>query len=103
MWWFLRDVRITLLSGVVPPRYADLPQPDPSLTSVARGPHVFIRRGAPQGHETLLTNPDDETIRDYRPDAEPRVLLGSDILDLSDVLPGFTLVGAELFAVLTET
>lgn len=50
----------------------------------------------------LLVDTDDETVREYRPDVEPHVLRGDDMLDLGDVLPGFTLVVAELFAVLTE-
>ena len=50
----------------------------------------------------LLTKPAAETVREYRLGKEPRVLSGSDVLDLSDVLPSFTLVVGDLFAVLTE-
>ncbi len=50
----------------------------------------------------LLLDPDDSTIRDFRPGAEPVVLRSGDVLDLGAVLPGFTLDVGALFDVLTE-
>lgn len=50
----------------------------------------------------LLTDPDDSTIRDFRPGAEPVVLRAGDVLDLGDVLPGFSLDVGGLFEALTE-
>ncbi len=50
----------------------------------------------------LLLDPDDSTIRDFRPGAEPVVLRAGDVLDLGELLPGFTLDVGALFDVLTE-
>lgn len=96
-----RDARGRLVNQVtIPPDIAiEIVSPEQSLRQLDERCRWYVANGV---HIALLTNPDDETIRDYRPGAEPRVLSGADVLDLGDVLPGFTLVVGELFAVLTE-
>ena len=46
----------------------------------------------------LLTDPDHESIVAFRHGQEPRVLRGSDRIDLDEVLPGFGLTVDELFS-----
>lgn len=48
----------------------------------------------------LLVNPRDESVRLFRPGAEPRLLRGNDRIDLDEVLPGFELTVEQLFATL---
>jgi len=96
-----RDARGRLVNQVrIPPDIAiEIVSPDQSLRELDARCRWYLANGVVVA---LLTNPDDETIREYRRGKEPRVLSGSDVLDLGDVLPGFTLVVGELFAVLTE-
>ena len=47
------------------------------------------------------TNYDDETVLVFRPGASPIAVRGAARIDLDDVLPGFQLTAAELFAALT--
>ena len=49
----------------------------------------------------LLLDPDDETVLAFRPGVSPIVVRGAARIDLDDVLPGFQLTAAELFAALT--
>jgi len=48
----------------------------------------------------LLVDPDHLTVRLFRPGAAPRVLRGTDRIDLDEVLPGFELTVDALFATL---
>jgi Uma2 family endonuclease len=45
-----------------------------------------------------LLDPETRTISIFRPDAAPRTLYENDTLDGGDVLPGFSVSVAELFA-----
>ena len=96
-----RDARGRLVNQVrIPPDLAiEIVSPDQSLRELDARCRWYVANGVVVA---LLTNPDDETVRERRPGTEPRVLSGSDVLDLGDALPGFTLVVGELFAVLTE-
>ena len=49
----------------------------------------------------VFADPSRRTVRLFRSDAETGDLRGVDVLDLSDVLPGFTLTVDELFAPLS--
>ena len=55
----------------------------------------FIELGA---RIALMVDPRTQTIVDVRTDGVVRRLRGDDVLDLTDVIPGFTLVVGELFA-----
>lgn len=96
-----RDGRGRLVNDVtVPPDIAvEIVSPDQSLGNLIRRCHWYIQNGV---QVALLLDPDDSTIRDFRPGTEPVVLRPGDILDLGDVLPGFTLDVGGLFDVLTE-
>jgi Uma2 family endonuclease len=45
-----------------------------------------------------LVDPASRTVSVFRPDAAPRTLGEGDILDGGDILPGFSLPVAEIFA-----
>ena len=49
----------------------------------------------------LMVDPRTSTMVDVRPGGVERRLRGDDVLDLGDVIPGFTLVVGELFAALS--
>ena len=96
-----RDGRGRLVNDVTtPPDIAvEIVSPDQSLGNLIRRCRWYIENGV---RSALLLDPDDSTIRDFRPGAEPVVLRGGDVLGLGDVLPGFTLDVGALFDVLTE-
>ncbi len=96
-----RDARGRPVNKVsIPPDIAiEIESPDQSIRLLDARCRWYVANGV---RVSLLTDPDDETIREYRPGAEPRLLQGDDVLDLGDVLPGFTLVVGELFVTLTE-
>ena len=48
----------------------------------------------------MTVDPDDSEVVVYRPDAPPKSVVGDERIDLDDVLPGFQLTAAELFAAL---
>jgi len=48
----------------------------------------------------LLFNPDDYSVRRFKPDAEPLLLHGANVIDFGPVLPGLNATVAELFALL---
>jgi len=96
-----RDTRGRLVNDVtVPPDLAiEIESPERRASRLDERCRWHVANGV---RVSLLTDPDDETVREYRPGAAPRVLRSDDVLDLGDVLPGYTLVVGELFAVLTE-
>jgi Uma2 family endonuclease len=96
-----RDRRGRLVNDVtIPPDIAvEIVSPDQSLRELIAKCRWYVANGV---RIALILDPDDSTIRDFRPDAEPVVLRAGDVLDLSDVLPGFTLDVGSLFDVLTE-
>ena len=77
----------------------EIESPDQSLSNLIRRCRWYIENGV---RSALLLDPDDSTIRDFRPGAEPVILRSGDVLDLGDVLPGFALDVGALFDVLTE-
>ncbi len=46
----------------------------------------------------VLVDDQDRSIFLFRPGAEPRVLRGEDVLELGELVPGFAVSAAELFA-----
>jgi Uma2 family endonuclease len=52
-------------------------------------------------HIALLLDPPDESIALFRPDQAPIYLKGSDRVDLTEVLPGYTVRVQDIFADLT--
>ena len=96
-----RDASGRLANEVtIPPDVAiEIRSPGQSLRGLIDRCRWYVANGV---HIALLLGPDDSTIRDFRSGAEPVILRRGDVLDLTDVLPGFTLDLASLFDVLTE-
>ncbi len=96
-----RDARGRLVNHVtIPPDIAvEIVSPEQSLRELIAQCEWYLANGV---RIALILDPDDSTIRDFRPGAEPVVLRAGDALDLSDVLPGFALDVGALFDVLTE-
>lgn len=69
-----------------------------SVKRLARRCRWYVANGV---HVALLVDPTDESIILFRPDAEPRTLRGTDVIDVSDLVPGLTLTVAAVFATLT--
>ena len=102
--FYARD-RIPLLpnrriaNGILgPPDLAvEIVSPDQSVVELVRKCLWYAANGV---RVTLLLAPDDGSVFAFRPNAAPRVLHGSDRIDLDDVLPGFELTVADLFGLL---
>jgi Uma2 family endonuclease len=81
-----------------PPDIAiEIASPDQSATSLVRRCLWYAAHGV---RVALLIDPDDQNVMLFRPNAVPQPLRGDDPIDVADVLPGFELRVAELFAVL---
>ncbi|OLE71345.1 MAG: hypothetical protein AUI36_02725 [Cyanobacteria bacterium 13_1_40CM_2_61_4] len=81
-----------------PPDLAiEIASPDQSATSLVGKCMWYVAHGV---RVALLVDPDDLTVLLFRPNAVPQPLRGDDAIDVADVLPGFELRAAELFAVL---
>ena len=96
-----RDARGRLVNDVtIPPDIAvEIVSPEQSLRDLIAKCRWYVANGV---GIALILDPDDSTIRDFRPGAEPVILRPGDVLDLTNVLPGFILDVAALFDVLTE-
>ncbi len=56
--------------------------------------HYYLANGA---QVVWLVFPNKRYVEVYQPDSEMEVLLGDDLLDGGDVLPGFTMPVADVF------
>lgn len=81
-----------------PPDIAvEIVSPEQSVNALVRRCLWYVANGV---QVALLVDPADQSVLAFRPDQVPRAVRGTDRLDLSDVLPGFQLVGQDLFAAL---
>lgn len=105
---YLPDVHATRMSclagherespmSVAPDVIVEILSPDDRPSHVLDKLEMYAELGIPA---VLLVDPDDRTVREYRPGAPAVAHHEGDRLDLSSVLPGFTLACADLFAVL---
>ena len=86
---------------LLPPDVAvEIGSPGQSVTALDRRCRWYIANGMPVA---LLILPDDESVRVFRPNQNPRTLRDSDVIGLGDVLPGFELTVRGLFACLAVT
>jgi Uma2 family endonuclease len=67
------------------------------MTAVFRKCVWYVSNGVPVA---LAIDPDDKSVFVLRPGALPVPVVGEERIDLDDVLPGFQLTAAELFAAL---
>ena len=76
----------------------EIVSPGQSKTRLLARCRWYVAQGA---RLAILADPRRRVVRLFRPGAESRDMRGSDLLDLSDVLSGFTLTVDELFAPLS--
>ena len=86
---------------LLPPDVAvEILSPGQSVTALDRRCRWYVGNGV---QVALLILPDDESIRVFRPNQNPRTLRDSDVIEFGEVLPGFELMVRELFACLDVT
>ena len=81
--------------AVAPDLAVEVLSPSNRPTQIASKVALFIQYGT---RLVWIVDPDGETVTVHAPDVEPRTLGKGDTLDGGDVLPGFALPLAELFA-----
>lgn len=69
--------------------------PDDRRSELVRKAHQYLRHGA---RLVWLVDPKKHTLTVFRPDGDPTVLTIEDQIDGEDVIPGFRLPLAKLFA-----
>ena len=79
---FAPDIAVEILS------------PGQSIRSQVERCRWYVENGV---QIALFVNPDDESVRRFRPGEPERLLRGADRIDLGPVLPGFELTVQELF------
>jgi Uma2 family endonuclease len=90
-----RDPVAQQRGAFIPPDIAiEVASPGQSRQKQIERCQQFVEQGA---RIALMVDPRTETIVDVRPDRSERRLRGDDVLDLSEVIPGLTLVVQELF------
>jgi Uma2 family endonuclease len=99
---YLIDRIPTTPSGEVADRFFEPPDiaveimsPGQTVRQLADRARLLLGRGA---RVVLVADPGRRTVRAYRPAAESGPLRGVDVVDLGEVLPGFSFVVDELFA-----
>jgi Uma2 family endonuclease len=80
-----------------PDLVAEIVSPEQRVNTLVRRCLWFVNHGV---QIALLVDPDDESVLLFRPNTIPRALVGDNPIQIDDVLPGFTLSVAELFATL---
>lgn len=105
---YLPDVSVTMaerLAGhergqpvpVTPDVVVEILSPDDRPSIIIRKIDMYLALGVPV---LLVVDPEECSIREYRATRPPRTYQEGDTLDLSPVLPGFTLDVGALFATL---
>jgi Uma2 family endonuclease len=80
-----------------PDLVVEIVSPDQSATALVRKCLWYVAHGV---KIALLVDPDDESVLLFRPNQAPLVLRDLDLITVDEVLPGFALAVAELFALL---
>ena len=82
-----------------PPDIAvEVVSPEQSVNALVRRCLWYVDHGV---RLALLIDPDDRSVIMFRPGSQPSALRGADRIDVADVLPGFQLTVADLFAALS--
>jgi Uma2 family endonuclease len=80
-----------------PDLIAEIVSPDQSATTLVRRCIWYVAHSV---EIALLVDPDDESVLLFRPNTIPQSLVDDDPIEVEQVLPGFRLTVAELFATL---
>ena len=84
---------------LAPPDIAiEIVSPEQRVNALVRRCLWFVENGV---RIAVLIDPDDESVLVFRTGVQPRAQRGNDVIDLSDVLPGFQLTVDELFGYLS--
>lgn len=78
----------------------EIVSPEQSTNALIRRCLWYVANGV---QVAVLADPDDESVLTFRSGQEPRVLRGTDLIDLDDVLPGFELRVEEMFQALRRS
>jgi Uma2 family endonuclease len=99
---YLRERIPTKPSGEVADRFflapdiaIEIMSPGQTVRQLAERARLFLQRGS---RVVLAVDPRQRAVRTYRAGAGSGPLRGADVVDLGDVLPGFSFVVQELFA-----
>jgi Uma2 family endonuclease len=100
---FFRWERLVLTAGgeladdvfIAPDIAVEILSPGQSVASQEQRCRLYVANGV---QVALFVNPDARGVRSFRPGAPPVESRENDVIDLDDVLPGFRLTAAELFA-----
>jgi Uma2 family endonuclease len=99
---YLRERIPTKPSGEVADRFflapdiaIEIMSPGQTVRQLTERARLFLQRGS---RVVLAVDPRQRAVRTYRAGAESGPLRGADVVDLGDVLPGFSFVVEELFA-----
>ena len=99
---YLQDRIPTKPSGEVADRFflapdiaVEIMSPGQTIRQMAERARLFLERGT---RVVLVIDPRHRAVRAYRPGRASAPLRGTDVVDLGDVLPGFSFVVADLFA-----
>lgn len=80
---------------LVPPDVAvEIASPDQSVNALVRRCLWYVANGV---GAALLVDQTDRSVLIFRAEHLPRILLGADRIDLSDVLPGFDIIVQDVF------
>jgi Uma2 family endonuclease len=83
---------------VEPPDIAvEIVSPGQPIGELVKKCRWYVEHGA---RIALLVEPRRRVIRDFRPGRPPAILRGPDLIDLGEVIPGFTMRVEDLFAML---
>jgi Uma2 family endonuclease len=91
------DGKVSNVFRTAPDIAIEIVSPGQSVPELLRKFQWFVEHGV---EIAVLAHPGQEWLRLVRPGAEPRLLRGSDRIDLDAVLPGFQLTVDDLFATL---
>ena len=102
--FYTRERTRTLPNRRIEPDFTQAPDiaieivsPGQSVTELVRKCLSYLAHGV---RIALLVDADDESVLLFRPGQPPLALRGTDRLDLGEILPGFEVTVAELFATL---
>lgn len=84
---------------LAPDLVAEVKSPTDSIAKLEEKIAAFLRQGTRIG---IRINPEDHTLRVFRPDQEPELFQDGEILTLPDLLPGRELASTELWSPVFE-
>ena len=94
---FTANGKVANKQSGLPDFVVEIVSPDQSVTALVRHCLWYVPHGV---GVALLIDPDDESVLSFRPNQVTASLMGSDRIDLDDLLPGFGLTVQAVFDLL---